>query len=547
MICIRGILAWYIGVCATLVLVIQALSAFHAIALGPLLLGVAAVALLWFIIVRPRPIIRHVRIKLPDQLIQPVTLPFLLLLPVIAAISFALGWHMPPNNWDSMTYHLSRAAYWRQWHTLAHFPTNNVRQDAFPGNAEVLLLVTLLVAHSAKLAFLVQFSAYLAATIAVYGLGRQLGLRPVYAVVGAGAFATMPEVVLQSTSAQNDLVVAAFSVSAVYFLVDAIQQRRNISLLFAGAALGLAIGAKPTAVLALPGIGLGATVLAWRLCRPYRLTRGTFAVVSAALLMAFLLGAPWYIANKTYFGDFSGPSSVAQTQEVAHPSLQTLRINIMRYAVAFIDLEGPFPVSTAAAATVCNDTNVLRAGMAGAAGITAIEPKIEWPGLRYSSYQTCSFNEDVSWFGLAGCLAVAAALACLLVGITRRKLGLAWLLAAGVISSLVCASLLLRWSPWQGRLLITTVALGAPLLSLLSQRLMTYRWGRLTLNVVVLYAAVTGLQAATNNAAKPLSLWNANHLALQTMMRPEMAPVLDHLAQDVPLNKQLDIFLDGDD
>ena len=36
----------------------------------------------------------------------------------------------PPNNWDSMTYHLSRAAAWHQRHRVEYVPAHTERQNA---------------------------------------------------------------------------------------------------------------------------------------------------------------------------------------------------------------------------------------------------------------------------------------------------------------------------------------------------------------------------------------------------------------------------------
>lgn len=543
----RCILSWYIAVCAALVAIVQGLSVLHAITLPALLLAIAALGIAALVIVRDR-------IKLPDWprqrrsfTIPLVLLPFALVLPLVAIISFALGWHMPPNNWDAMTYHLARAAYWRQWHTLAHFPTNNVRQDAFPGNAEVLLLVTLLLAHSATLAFLVQFVAYLAATVAVYGLGVQLRLRPIYALIGAGAFATMPEVVLQSTSAQNDLVVAAFTVCMAYFVVDAIQEHRMISLLLAGMSLGLAIGAKPTAVLALPGLGIGIVALLWPRRHEIHVSGALIRILATAAVFAFLLGAPWYIANKTYYGALGGPASLTQVQEVNHPTLTTLRVNLSRFLVAFIDPEGPLLLTPQTSALTCDSAAAVRGRLVAAAHIPMIEPAVEWPGTSYDWAPPCSFNEDLSWFGLAGWLSAMAALLWCIVGVMRRRMDTAWLLAAGASSFLLGASILLRWQPWQGRLLITMVALSSPLLGSIVQSLLRVRIARPVLHLCLVYVALTGLCAAIENAYKPLAAWSASPLVQQTFVRPEMTPVFKQIARTVPPNGSLDVFLTTDD
>lgn len=548
---IRKLLSLYIGICTALVLIVQGLSLFHAIALLPLLVCVMVVALGALILMRPRLNIRSILADFTPRLytrrISPAILPLAVTLPIIALISFALGWHVPPNNWDSMTYHLSRAAYWRQWHSLAHFPTNNWRQDAFPGNAEVLLLVTLLVAHSAKLAFLVQYTSYLAAIGAVYGLSRQLRLGRTFAFVAAGAFATMPEVVLQSMSTQNDLTVAAFVACSVFFFIDAVQEHNLSSMVLMAAALGLAIGTKPTAILAMPGLLAGAAVILWSRRQALQRSRRGLLAITGALLVAVFTAAPWYVANETYYGYVSGPPVVAQTQQVAHPSLETLRTNILRYLVAFIDPEGPALLTTRTATAVCVHTADLRAKIIAATRNPVDEPAIEWPGAGYSSAPPCTYNEDLSWFGLAGWCAIMIALAWVVGALLARRISLAWMLAIGAVSFIACASLLLRWSPWQGRLVITAMALAAPLLGVLAARLSQLLSGRLILQLAILYAALTGFSAAINNTAKPISAWNASSTAMQFATRPEMGDVTKRVAQTLASSAPAGLFLSVDD
>jgi len=551
---VRRVLSWYISVCAVLVLIVQGLSAFHAIMPVSFLVASLAASAVALVLLKPRLTALPRRARGPRRLSDtfsplPLALPFLIVLPVIAGISFALGWHVPPNNWDSMTYHLSRAAYWLQWHTLAHFPTNNLRQDVFPGNAEVLMLVTMLLAHVATLAFLVQFTAYVAATLAIYGLGQLMGLRPVYALIGAGAFATMPEVVLQSTSTQNDLTAAAFIVCAVYFGADALCSlaTRPTSLAIAGSALGLAIGTKPTAALVIPGLCIGAIALLWCGRHILRLTRKTYVGAAIGLLLGFLLGAPWYIANKVDYGNISGPISIRQIQEVTHPSLTTLSAHLLRYLVSFIESGGPADIAPTVSTALCARTTELRENLVVLAHVPPLAPTIEWPGISYSSAPSCTYHEDLSWFGLIGWLAMATSLLCFIVGLVSRKINLAWMLASGVVSFLLCASLLLRWNIWEGRLFIIAMGLASPLLGLVAERIARRITGRLILYIIALWAVVTGLGAATGNDSKSITAWGADSTIMETLMRPEMRPVLAQVVRSIPSDGRLQVFLNSDD
>jgi len=133
------------------------------------------------------------------------------------------------------------------------------------------------------------------------------------------------------------------------------------------------------------------------------------------------------------------------------------------------------------------------------------------------------------------------------IGIVTRKTGLPWMLAAGVTSFLLCSSYLLRWSPWEGRLFIMAVALGSPLLGLLAERVSHRVSVRLLVQLVALYAVISGLGAATGSAAKPVAAWGVRRAVMQTLTRPEMGPIVERVNRSVPMHGRLAVFLQIDD
>ncbi len=384
--------------------------------------------------------------------------------------------------------------------------------------------------------------------MAVYGLGRQLTLAPLYALIGAGAFATMPEVVLQSTSAQNDLVAAAFTGCAVYFIIDGLQRTRVASLALSVVALGLGVGTKPTAFLIVPGVALGALALLWtRRESALHLVPRPVAVMTASLLLASVVGGSWYIGNWRDYGSISGPPEVTQLQQVAHPSLITLVINLVRHANGLIDPAGPAFLTHPTSRIACGITGHVREAITRVAHIPPTNQALEWPGTTYSPYPSCSFSENGSWFGLAGMMAMLAAVAWFVTPIIRRRPDTAWLLAAGSVSWIVCASLLLRWQPWEGRLLCPAMVLSAPLLGLVARSAARRPWGRWAIMAAILYTSLGGLSAALKNPDTPIRAWAAPRTVVQVQQRPLMGPVLDQLRKTVPDHARLGVYTTMDD
>jgi hypothetical protein len=178
--------------------------------------------------------------------------PVLAFLAAVVALAFvyqafiAIG--TPPNNWDSLAYHLSRAAGWMQAHGVEYLPAHTERQNAFQPNAEIMILWTFAFIARDTFAAVPQLLAGVVLLVSVYGIGRRLGFSRPAALLPALLGATLTEIALQTVTTQNDLFAAAFVLACAYFALG----RARIDLVLAGAALGLALGTKLTSVFALP-------------------------------------------------------------------------------------------------------------------------------------------------------------------------------------------------------------------------------------------------------------------------------------------------------
>jgi 4-amino-4-deoxy-L-arabinose transferase-like glycosyltransferase len=165
-----------------------------------------------------------------------------------------LALYVPPNNHDSMTYHMTRVAMYLQQGSLDAFTTPDLRQTVLPANAEILILWSAVLLRHDAAANLVQWCSWVASLVAVFGLARLLGFAAARSLFAALAFGAFPAVVLQATSTQNDLVMAFFVLCAFLFAGTEAMGRNGGTHTLAAIAMGLAVGTKALGLLLVPGL-----------------------------------------------------------------------------------------------------------------------------------------------------------------------------------------------------------------------------------------------------------------------------------------------------
>lgn len=156
----------------------------------------------------------------------------------------------PPNNWDSMDYHMSRVAYWIQNHSVAHYPTSYTPQLYQNPWSEFVILHFQILSGGDYFANLVQWLSMIGCIIAVSLIAKLLGGNLQGQVFSAVVTATIPMGILQASSTQNDYVVAFWVVCLAYYLLSTIQAETSkiwTNSFKIGSSIGLAILSKGTA------------------------------------------------------------------------------------------------------------------------------------------------------------------------------------------------------------------------------------------------------------------------------------------------------------
>src|SRR5262249_14326572 len=160
----------------------------------------------------------------------------------------------------------------------------------------------------------------------IFGIGRRIGLSVRQGLFGALLFATLPVVILQSSTSLNDLVFGSFLAVCAYFLLT----WRPVSLGLAALALGLGIGTEITALLGLALLGA--------FLYPRRRWPGLIGVGIAGIV----LGSPWYLLNIVKTGKFDGKiANVKNASTAAHGNTYSLAGTVGHFLRLLIDAFDP--------------------------------------------------------------------------------------------------------------------------------------------------------------------------------------------------------------
>ncbi len=169
------------------------------------------------------------------------------LLVILLILLFLVAFLSPTNNGDSLFYHMSRVVHWAQNGSLDHYATNNIHQVMHPIGSELFILNLRLLWGNDQLANLVQFFCLIGSLISVTAIASLFGVKRSGQWLAAGFAFSIPGVLLQATSTQNDVVVGFWFVSLLYFIFHACHHKSDtLGLTCLGLTLGLGLLTKAT-------------------------------------------------------------------------------------------------------------------------------------------------------------------------------------------------------------------------------------------------------------------------------------------------------------
>ncbi|HEX8743756.1 MAG TPA: glycosyltransferase family 39 protein [Thermoleophilaceae bacterium] len=420
---------------------------------------------------------------------------------VALAIQLFLGLMVAQNNWDVMSYHLARAAYWLQYDSVSHFPGGSPRQIGYPPNTELLQAWTMELWGSDRLVALVQWLSGIGAALACYLAARFLGFERSGSALAGALLLAMPIPILQTTTAQNDLAAAFLVLATAAFLARGLRDGHAGELVVAGAALGLAVGTKNTAVMAIPSLALIAAAVAYR-SRP---ARRTLAIAGAAAAIGIAaLGSYTYVSNLR-----NTSSLTAHASDHLERSSPVKKNEVMIWW-GFVDFPGVH---------VPWLDGILKSTV----------PDVLGDQNEQFYYAIDSGPDDSrSAFGPVGLLFLLPLL--LAFALRPRTSPERRAFAIGALGLALLVPLFVEWNADITRVVVPAVALGAPLLAAIRSRELR------TLAVLLSLAALAACVISNHNRmlinpGPPPVTWREDRIGELTANRVEMGPVLQRLRE----------------
>jgi 4-amino-4-deoxy-L-arabinose transferase-like glycosyltransferase len=341
-------------------------------------------------------------------------------------------------------------------------------------------------------------------SLSIYGLATLLRFSKTQAGFAALIFLTFPIVILQSGTAQNDILTASFFLAGLYFFICGFQQTDRQLLLFSAIGIALASGTKQYVAFAVPGFLLIFVYFLFKKENAQRFVLGKYFVIFT-FVATLLLGSYTYIQNMIYWHTPLGNEAAGQLNTSTNAELiQKMALNSTRLTTQFIDCEGlPLPMQNTCLKL---KGNVFRSIFTSPnfnpeSNYFMLEPNCGSTCFDYS--QQYLTNEDSAWFGiLSWLLIIPTLLAAILTSLWKKDTLPLLVILTSIIFFLITSAFQTGWTAYVGRYLILSTALIMPFTCYL---LSTKTWAnKILIGIISLAAIFVMTYTILLNDSKPL-------------------------------------------
>ncbi|MEQ9551210.1 MAG: hypothetical protein RIM23_16560 [Coleofasciculus sp. G3-WIS-01] len=401
----------------------------------------------------------------------------------------------PPNNWDSMTYHLARVVHWIQNRSVAHYPTYYSAQLVHPPFAEFVIMHLRILSRGDRLANLVQWLSMIGSIIGVSLIAKQLGADQRGQIFAAIFCATIPMGILQASSTQNDYAVAFWLVCIAHSILLALPEKKiPLPLVLSiGASLGLAVFTKSSGyIYAFP-------LMVWFfLAKLNRLRWKLWKPISIVTLIFLSLNWGHYSRNFDLYGNPISVAEYSADYKIEVYSLPTWISNIIRNLSLHVDIIRYLGLQDFITPTT-GISHKLISIIHSVLGVNMNDPRTTYP-LKSYTVPGLSFDENVAGNPLHLFLIALAIIVFVFNKELRTKKDV-----IGYVLALICGFLLLCWmlkiQPYQSRHHLSIFVLFSSFVGLVFNK----SWNCHVLMILAVIMIVASIPFMVNNKYRPIA------------------------------------------
>lgn len=383
---------------------------------------------------------------------------------IIVSITFLWAMGTIPNNYDSMTYHLTRVAHWAQNESVSHFAANDVRQVASPVLASfVNLHVYIMCGKKDVLLNMLQWSCYVTNAWLVTKLAYRVGCTEKWAKIASLLFMCMPIAFAEALTTQVDHFATVWLLIFAYLILDFVLIKEHIDYDKHNVAICVAMSAcvvygyltKPTVSVGMLMMAIGLLILCIKRKNPV-VPIFKLLVIVTPLIVIFI--APEIIRNIISFQALN-PPNVGQRQIIGTVKPTYLFTNFLKnFTFNFPNIY------------IYRSDRIVYGMVTAAAHVLKVEldhPSISEDGGAFKVHEAQTFGHDTAVNPVIFILAVIVLCWCIYRHIKHKqtllqKAAVQTYFAFGIFC-LFCA--IVRWEPYVSRYMLPYLALLCPIIA----------------------------------------------------------------------------------